>query len=305
MAAITFDGLTKRYGDGDDAVLAVDGLHLTVADGEVFGFLGPNGAGKTTTINVMLDFAKPTAGSTTVLGHDAQREPVAVRRRTGLLLEGRGVYPRLTGREHVEHAVATKDADDDVDALLARVGLTDAADRPAGGYSRGMRQRLSLAVALVGDPDLLVMDEPSAGLDPNGTRMLREVVRESAADGTTVFFSSHVLEEVGAVADRVGILLDGQLATAGTVADLRGDLGGSGRLFVTVERVTEGLEASLAAVPGVGEVDANDRRVRVTCADGAAKLAALNRVAGVTDLVDFSTEEASLDEVFSRYTGAA
>jgi ABC-2 type transport system ATP-binding protein len=299
MSTIEIDGLTKRYGD----VTAVSDLSLTVESGEVFGFLGPNGAGKSTTINTMLDFTKPSAGSIRVFGYDAQERPTAIRRRAGLLLEGYGAYPRLTGREHVEHAIDTKDAADDPDALLERVGLTDDADRRAGEYSKGMRQRMAIAVALVGDPDLLVFDEPSTGLDPNGARMLREVVREEAADGTTVFFSSHILEQVEAVADRVGILLDGELAAEGDLDDLRNAFGAGVSLGVSVDEVSMDLLGTLREIDGVEDVSPLDERIEVRCdGDGATKLAVLNAVSDAGVYRDFSVEQTSLDDVFSEYT---
>ena len=186
MTLIEIDGLTKRFGD----VTAVSDLSLTVDDGEVFGFLGPNGAGKSTTINVMLGFMRPTDGSISVFGLDAADRSVRIRQDTGALLEGYGVYESVTGREHVENAIETKEADDDPDEILARVGLDgDVARRAAGTLSKGLRQRLALGMALVGEPDLLVLDEPTTGLDPNGARMLRRVVRAENERGATVFFS--------------------------------------------------------------------------------------------------------------------
>ncbi|MFD1527275.1 ABC transporter ATP-binding protein, partial [Halolamina salina] len=153
MAAIETHDLTKRYGD----VVALDGLDLTVREGEVFGFLGPNGAGKSTAINILLGLVRPTAGSGRVLGHDVRSESRELRRRIGILPEGYSTYDRLTAREHLDYAIAAKGADDDPDALLDRTGLEPAArDRRAGGYSKGMQQRLALAIALVGDPDLLI-----------------------------------------------------------------------------------------------------------------------------------------------------
>ncbi|WP_255150431.1 ABC transporter ATP-binding protein [Halorarius halobius] len=301
MSAIQIDGLTKRFGD----VVAVDDLSLSVESGEVFGFLGPNGAGKSTTINAMLDFTKPTSGRIEVFGHDANRGSVAIRRRAGLLLEGYGAYPNLTGREHVQHAIDTKDADDDAGELLARVGLTDAADRRAGGYSKGMRQRMALAVALVGDPDLLVLDEPSTGLDPNGARTLRELVREEADRGATVFFSSHILEQVEAVADRIGILLDGDLAAVGGVDDLRRELGAGTTLDVSVSGAPDALLGDLRALDGVREVRARNGQLEVACdGDGNTKLAVLQAAADAGVYRDFALREASLDDVFSKYTEA-
>jgi ABC-2 type transport system ATP-binding protein len=300
MAAIELDGVTKRFGD----VTAVSDLDLTVAEGEVFGFLGPNGAGKSTTINVLLDFVRPTSGSASVLGHDVHAESKAIRERTGVLPEGYDVYERLTGREHVEFVIESKDATDDPAELLERVGVADAMDRRAGEYSKGMKQRLVLAMALVDDPDLLVLDEPTTGLDPNGARRMRELVREENERGATVFFSSHILGQVEAVCDTVGILQDGELVAKDTVEELRAATQGDVKLFVTVADTAE-LDGALDAVRGLSEVadvTADSDQVIVDCEDGA-KMSVLNAFeeAGVT-VEDFDTEEASLEELFTAYT---
>ncbi|MFB6157449.1 MAG: ABC transporter ATP-binding protein [Haloferacaceae archaeon] len=299
MSAVALDSVSKTYG----SVTAVDDLSLSVEEGEVFGFLGPNGAGKSTTINLMLDFASPDSGAISVFGHDAQRESLAIRRRSGLLLEGYGAYPELTGREHVAHAVETKGADDDPDTLLNRVGL-DAADRRAGTYSKGMRQRMAIAVALVGAPDLLVLDEPSTGLDPNGARKLREIVREESARGATVFFSSHILEQVEAVADRIGILRDGRLSAVGQVDALRDELGAGTTVEIRVSEVPDDLHSRLESVAGVRDVQADDGTVRVACDGGEAKLRALKVTADAGVYRDFRLRETSLGDVFSAYTEA-
>jgi ABC-2 type transport system ATP-binding protein len=298
--AIRVDSLTKRFGD----VCAADDLSFEVHEGEVFGFLGPNGAGKSTTINCLLDFTRPTAGSVSIFGLDAVHESVAVRERTGSLLEGYGVYPSLTAREHVEHAVDVRNATDDPTELLERVGLSAAADRRAGGLSKGMAQRLAIAVALVDDPELLILDEPSTGLDPNGARRLQRIVHEEADRGATVFFSSHILEQVEAVADRVGILLDGRLATVGDVDDLRAELGAGTTLRVRVSAVPDGLLTDLRGTPGVSEAVAEDGHLEVTCEDGRTKLDVLSRVDAAGVYEDFALREASLDDVFSAATEA-
>jgi ABC-2 type transport system ATP-binding protein len=298
MAAIELDGVTKRYGD----VRALHDVDLTVDDGEIFGFLGPNGAGKSTTIDILLDFVRPTAGEVTVLGHDAQAESRAVRGRTGVLPDGFSVYDRLTGRKHLRLAVDSKGADEDVDDLLARVGIADAADRPAGDYSTGMVQRLVLAMALVGDPDLLILDEPSTGLDPNGARRMREVIRAERDRGATVFFSSHILEQVEAVCDRVGILRGGELVAVDTIEGLREAVGGGDRLTVTVDRVTDAAVAAVEGVEGVSTVTVDGSRLAVDCDDGA-KTAVISTLEDEGLAVrDFATTESSLEELFAAYT---
>ena len=298
MTTIECRGVTKRYGD----VTAVRDLDLAVPEGEVFGFLGPNGAGKSTTINLLLDFVRPTAGRVRVLGHDAREESVAVRRRTGVLPEGFDVYERLTGRQHVEFAVESKDAADDPAAIIERVGLEDAADRRAGGYSTGMRQRLALGMALVGEPDLLILDEPSTGLDPNGAREMREIVREENERGATVFFSSHILGQVEAVCDRVGILRDGGLVAEDSVEGLREAVGTESRLRVTVDRVPDGATEALEALEGVSRARTEGGEFVIDCQD-SAKTAVLGAIeeAGAT-VSDFETEEASLEDLFMAYT---
>ncbi len=298
MAAIELDGVTKRYGD----VTALHDLDLTVEDGEIFGFLGPNGAGKSTTIDVLLDFVRPTAGDVSVLGLDAQAESARVRRRVGVLPDAFSVYDRLSGRKHVRLAVDSKGADDDVDGVLERVGVADAADRPAGDYSTGMAQRLVLGMALVGEPDLLILDEPSTGLDPNGARRMRELIRAERDRGATVFFSSHVLDQVEAVADRVGILRDGDLVAVDSIAGLREAVGGSDRLTIRVDRVTDGALRAVRGLPGVSGASADGDELSVNCDDGAktAVISALEDE-GVT-VEDFATTEASLEELFATYT---
>ena len=299
MSVIEIDRLTKRYGD----VTAVDGLSLSVESGEVFGFLGPNGAGKSTTINAMLDFTTPSSGSVRVFGHDAHEESVAARRRSGLLLEGYGAYPRFTGYEHVEHAIVTKDADDDPLELLERVGLVEAANRRAGGYSKGMRQRMAIAVALVGRPDLLVLDEPSTGLDPNGARRLREVVTAEADRGATVFFSSHILEQVEAVADRIAILRGGELEAVGGVRELRERHETGTTVELDVTNTTDELHDRLRVLDGVSDVTARNGTVAVACdGRGETKRKVLNAAADAGVYRDFTVREASLDDVFSQYT---
>jgi ABC-2 type transport system ATP-binding protein len=299
MPAIRTDGLTKRFGDD---VIAVEDLDLTVEEGEVFGYLGPNGAGKSTTINVLLDYLRPTEGTATVLGHDAQDETQQIHERIGILPEGFDLYDRLTGRKHVQFAVDSKGADDDPAEILNRVGLgPEAADRKAGGYSTGMAQRLALGMALVGDPDLLILDEPSSGLDPNGARQMRELVREEASRGATIFFSSHILGQVEAVCDRVGIMNEGRLVAEDTIEGLRESMGTGSTLELAVDRVPDDL--TLDGIEAVSEVMASGDLIRVTVSDPSAKSEIINRVeAQGATVTDISTRQASLEDLFAAYT---
>ena len=300
MPAITVDELTKRFGQ----TVALETLSFQVEDGEVFGFLGPNGAGKSTTINVLLDFVRPTSGSASVLGMDAQRQSREIRQRTGVLPEGVELYDRLTARQHLEFVIDSKGAADDPEALLERVGLTDAIDRKAGGYSKGMAQRLMLAMALVGEPDLLILDEPSTGLDPNGAREMREIVREENERGATVFFSSHIMEQVETVCDRVGILRDGQMVAVDSVEGLRSSVDGGTTLQVTVDRIDDDALQAVRSLPDVTDatVESHAPPTVVVTVDGS-KTAVLSVLEdrGI-EIRDFETTEASLDDVFQSYT---
>ena len=301
MAAIELDGVTKRFGD----VTAVRDLSLRVETGEVYGFLGPNGAGKSTTINMLLDFVRPSSGDVRVLGMDAQADSVAVRRRTGVLPEGYDVYTRLTGRKHIDFAARSKDVEVDADVVLERVGIADAADRRADEYSKGMRQRLVLGMALVGDPDLLVLDEPSSGLDPAGAKEMRDIVRDEADRGTTVFFSSHVLGQVEAVCDRVGILRGGELVAQDSIEGLRDARGGDTRLVVTVGGAVDGAVETVRGLEGVDDAHLDRETLTVSCSsDAKTRVIGALESAGVT-VEDFKTEEASLEDLFLSYTGEA
>lgn len=297
MPSIETRGLTKRFSDG---VVAVEDLDLAVEAGEVFGFLGPNGAGKSTTINLLLDFIRPTRGSVEVLGMNAQTNPAAVRRRVGVLPEGYGFDDALVGREYVEWAIATKRTDDDPDALLDRVGLSADADRLAADYSKGMQQRLAFAMALVGDPDLLVLDEPSTGLDPNGMQDIRDLIRERAADGTTVFFSSHILSEVEAVCDRVGVMNEGRLVAVDTIDGLREATGGHATIRLTCASPPTDLDVH--SLDGVADVAVDDRTLVVTCRTPRAKVDVVTHVAKRAQVVDIHSETVSLQSLFAELT---
>ncbi len=299
MPAIQTHTVSKRYGD----VTAVDRVDLTVEEGEIFGFLGHNGAGKSTVINMLLDFARPTEGHVEVFGMDARKQSVAVRERMGVLPEGYDVYDRLTGRQHLQFAAESKGVEIEPMTIAERVGIRDAADRPAGGYSKGMAQRLVLGMALVGEPDLLILDEPTSGLDPGGARRMREIIHEENERGATVFFSSHILEQIEAVCDRVGIMHEGRLQAVDTIDGLRESTAGGTKLLITVD---DPKEAHLDVIQGVDDVDSawiEDESFAVTCPSDVKMdvLVALDD-AGV-DVLDFTTEEPSLEDLFVEYTG--
>ena len=300
MPAIETRALHKRFG----SVEALRGVDLTVEDGEVYGFLGPNGAGKSTTIDAVLDYVRPTSGEVTVFGLDANEHTKEIRRRIGVLPDAYHLEGHLTGRQHLQFAIDSKGGDDDPAALLERVGLgQQAGDRNVGGYSKGMAQRLLLAIALVGNPDLIILDEPSTGLDPNGARRMREIVREENERGATVFFSSHILGQVEAVCDRVGVLDQGEIVAEDTIEGLEATLGSSAQLSVTLDRdPPDAVLADVEAIDDVADVVVDGTTVRVACPD-PRKIDVLDalRADGAT-VTDFETSEPSLEEMFASLT---
>ncbi|MFG2801678.1 ABC transporter ATP-binding protein [Streptomyces pseudovenezuelae] len=295
-------GLTKRYRGGQ---LAVDGLDLTVPAGSVFGFLGPNGSGKTTTIRMLMGLIEPTSGTARVLGRPMPRASRDVLPQVGALIEGPALYGFLSGRDNlVRYDAADPTADPRtrttrVAAALDRVGLAAAAGKKAKAYSLGMKQRLGLAAALLQPRRLLVLDEPTNGLDPQGMREIRSLVRELASDGTTVFLSSHLLDEIEQVCTHAAVMARGRLITQGSVADLAA--GARGRLVVTTPDATDA--ARVLKERGVGDVVIAEDRVTSDPPDG--ELADLNAalVAAGVRVRGFAVERASLEDAFVALTG--
>ncbi|KOX33525.1 MULTISPECIES: ABC transporter ATP-binding protein [Streptomyces] len=301
-AVIATRGLTKRYRGGQ---LAVDGLDLTVPAGSVFGFLGPNGSGKTTTIRMLMGLIEPTSGSARVLGLPMPRASRTVLPRVGALIEGPALYGFLSGRDNLlRYDAADPTADprtrrQRVAAALDRVGLAAAGGKKAKAYSLGMKQRLGLAAALLQPRRLLVLDEPTNGLDPQGMREIRTLVRELASDGTTVFLSSHLLDEIEQVCTHAAVMAQGRLITQGAVADLAA--GARGRLVVTTPDA--GDAARVLKEQGAADVVVDEDRVtaeppeRDLAEVNAALVAARVRVRG------FTLERASLEDAFVALTG--
>ncbi|MCX4989173.1 MULTISPECIES: ABC transporter ATP-binding protein [unclassified Streptomyces] len=301
-AVIATRALSKRYRGGQ---LAVDGLDLTVPAGSVFGFLGPNGSGKTTTIRMLMGLIEPTSGTARVLGQSMPRSARAVLPHVGALIEGPALYGFLSGRDNlVRYDAADPTADPRtrrtrVAAALDRVGLTAAAGKKAKAYSLGMKQRLGLAAALLQPRRLLVLDEPTNGLDPQGMREIRSLVRELASEGTTVFLSSHLLDEIEQVCTHAAVMAQGRLITQGAVADLAA--GARGRLVVTTPDA--GDAARVLKEQGVADLVVTETGVTAEPPD--RELAELNAAlvtAGVR-VRGFGVERASLEDAFVALTG--
>ncbi|OIV39051.1 multidrug ABC transporter ATP-binding protein [Mangrovactinospora gilvigrisea] len=310
-------GLSKRYGGRGSGQLAVDGLDLSVPAGSVFGFLGPNGSGKTTTIRMLLGLITPSAGRVELLGGDMPSALGTVLPRVGALIEGPALYGFLSGRDNLARFDAADPTADPrtrstrIGTALERVGLSHAAAKKARAYSLGMKQRLGIAAALLQPRDLLVLDEPTNGLDPQGMREIRSLVRELAGDGSTVFLSSHLLDEVEQVCTHAAVMSRGRLLTQGTVAELAS--GTRGRVVLRVPREDEEAAVRvltkhrLTAEPPFAEEDGG--AVLRLEADAAA-LDGADPSAVVADLVHagvrvraFGVERGSLEDAFVALTG--
>ena len=304
--AIATEGLTKRYGD----LVAVDDLTLNIGHGEVFGLLGPNGAGKTTTILMLLGLTEPTAGRATVAGLDPRRDPLAVKARVGYMPDEVGFYEDLTARQNLRYTaelnrLPKQAIGDRIDMVLEDVGLSADADRKVGEYSRGMRQRLGVADALVKQPSILILDEPTVNIDPEGVRELLLLVERLRSDqGVTVLLSSHLLHQVQQVCDRIGIFVAGKLRACGTVDELAATLDDRWVFSVGLADVDD-ARALLSSIKGVKRVERSegrwtlnaDRDVRVPLHD--AVTAAGGR------FTHLSRDRADLDAIYHRYFGQA
>jgi len=292
-AVLRATGLTKRYPGG---VLAVDGVDLTVHRGEVYGFLGPNGAGKTTTMRMLLGLIRPTSGTVDLLG-EPPGSPAGLAR-VGALIESSGFYPYLSGLDNLRILARYGGVPRGrIDTVLDAVDLTDRAGDRFATYSLGMKQRLGVASALLGDPELLVLDEPTNGLDPAGMADMRALVRRLGAEGRAVLLSSHLLGEVQQICDRVGVISGGRLIAESTVAELRGQAAlviAAAPLDVAARRAVQLLGADRVQVVGA--------ELRLTA--GEAEAAEINRelVAAGVEVSELRREERSLEEVFLEMT---
>jgi ABC-2 type transport system ATP-binding protein len=286
------EGLTKRYGER----LAVDDVALCVRRGEVYGFLGPNGAGKTTTLRMLLGLVRPTSGRATVLGAEpGSRQSLA---KVGMLVESPACYPYLSGRDNLRVVARYQGTPTGrIDEVLSIVDLSARANDRAGTYSLGMKQRLGVAAALLGDPELLILDEPTNGLDPAGMADMRALIHRLGDEGRTVLLSSHLLGEVQQVCDRVGVIAGGRLLREGTVDELRGQ----GVLRATVEPLDDAL-AIVHRLLGEQRVTVADRSLLLrTDQDDAGGINRELVMAGVT-VRSLTWEEKSLEEVFLTLT---
>jgi ABC-2 type transport system ATP-binding protein len=294
--------LGKRYG----SAVAVADLDLSVLKGEVFGLLGPNGAGKTTTILMLLGLTEPTSGKVRVLGFDPLRQPLEVKRRVGYLPDAIGFYDNLSGRENLAYTgrlagIPTAEAKQRIAKTLARVGLAEVADRRVATYSRGMRQRLGLAEVLVKEAQVAILDEPTAGLDPQATQELLALIDELRREGMTIVLSSHLLGLVQTICDRVALFHKGRVGLVGKVNDLAREVLG-GTYVVEVEANGVDLRQALAGLDGIGAVSPNGAGATRVDADRDLRPEIARRVVqSGGDLRNMAISRSSLDEVYVRY----
>ncbi len=286
--------LSKRYGNG---VLAVDSVDMSVRRGEVYGFLGPNGAGKTTTLRMLVGLIRPTSGTAAVAGH-APGDPAGLAR-TGSLIEAPGFYPYLSGRENLRVVADMASVDGRrVEEVLDVVELRSRASRKFGTYSTGMKQRLGVAAAMLKDPDLLILDEPTNGLDPQGMAEMRKLIKEIGQGDRTVLLSSHLLGEVEQICDRVGVISNGRLVKQSTVQDLIGEEG----VLVRAQPIDRAQEL-LTKMFGIDAISRQNGAIHLkTKPENSVQVNRMLMAAGV-DVSELRTFERSLEEVFFQLTG--
>ncbi|WP_407178980.1 ABC transporter ATP-binding protein [Bradyrhizobium sp. STM 3562] len=301
-AVIVADGLTKRYGQAS----AVDQISFNIKKGEVFGLLGPNGAGKTTTILMMLGLTEISGGKISVLGYDPARQPLQVKRRVGYLPDSVGFYDHLTAMENLAYTaklmgLSLRERTERIADALKRVRLDDVAHKRVSTFSRGMRQRLGLAEIIVKRAEIAILDEPTSGLDPQATLEFLDLIRQLKAEGTTVLLSSHLLDQVQRICDRVALFQSGHIVLMGSVAELSVQVLGAG-FVVEVEAEGTGIARRLATIPGVSNVETlAEDRFRMTAERDVRADAARAVVAVDGALKRLSVDEPSLEAIYARY----
>ena len=301
--AIETRDLCKHYG----AFVAVAGLNLRLDQGTVFGLLGPNGSGKTTTILMLMGLTEITSGSVRVLGLDPARQPLEVKRSVGYMPDAVGFYESLTARENLRYSgrlagMRGRHLEDRIDAVLSRVKLADVATARVATFSRGMRQRLGLADVLLKEPRIAILDEPTNGLDPQSTHEFLDLIRELKAEGLTILLSSHLLDRVQAVCDRVGLFHRGRMVLEGNVGELaRQVLGGGYRITVEASG-GKGIEKALRGISGVNRLERPSQSTLCLHTDNDVRPAVANSVTrcGGT-LLGLAIARPSLDDVYTEY----
>ncbi|HKY24779.1 MAG TPA: ATP-binding cassette domain-containing protein [Gaiella sp.] len=312
MAAIEAEGLVKVYRSRKSEVRALDGVDLEVPEGTVLGLLGPNGAGKTTTVRILATLLRADAGRATVAGLDVARDAQAVRKVIGLSGQYAAVDENLTGRENLWlfgrlYQLASSEASRRADELLERFDLEDAADRVAKTYSGGMRRRLDLAAALIGQPKLLFLDEPTTGLDPRSRLAMWDVIRSQVREGNTLLLTTQYLEEADELADEIVVVDHGKIIARGTSDELKAQVGGERIEVVVHDREELARAAALVAPNGSASLDEHSKRLTMAADGGAGHLVDVVRSLGDAGIAldDVALRRPTLDDVFLALTGHA
>ena len=300
--------LTKVYGSGVEAVTAVDHVDLQIAGGTIFGILGPNGAGKTTLIMMLTGLILPSSGSANVFGYDVVRDSFQIRRKVGLLPEGFGFYSSLTAEQNLDYIAALNDIsraerDERVEEALKAVALDEFRDRKAGAFSRGMTQRLGIAQALIKDPELLLLDEPTAGVDPEGARVFKDLVSKlNSEQGKTVIICTHLLHEVGPLCTHVAIMHRGKFVTQGRVDEIvkRMMIEEGHRIIIEVKGDPEALAKELKGFPGIISLEVEETKISVKASSDIR--ANIVRAASMKnfEILSIRRLEPSLEDIFMK-----
>ena len=300
--------LTKIYGSGKEAVTAVDHVNLQIEKGTISGILGPNGAGKTTLIMMLTGLVIPSSGSATVFGHDILKDSVQIRRKVGLLPEGFGFYSHLTAKQNLNYIAELNDIPraeraEAVDQALKAVALDEVQDRKAGAYSRGMTQRLGIAQALIKDPELLILDEPTAGVDPAGARAFKDLVSTlNSEQGKTIIMCTHLLHEVGPLCTHVAIINKGKFGTTGRVDEIvKKMLEEEGyKIIVEAAGDIDVFAKELKSVAGIVDLEVKDRNISIRAAtDMRAQITKMAAATGV-EILSIRRLEPSLEDIFMK-----
>ena len=282
---------------------AVNNVSFSVKRGEIFGFLGPNGAGKTTTIKAMLDLINVNAGDITINGINVKTKGKEAKKYVGYLPEKVAFYDSLTALQNLSFYAEMKSATrEECKALIEEFGLGDAANKKVGAYSKGMVQRLGMARAMLGNPPIFILDEPSGGLDPRGVVLIRDKIRQLQKNGATLFVSSHLLSEIQEVCNRVGIINKGVLVAQDSVSMLSEKLQLKPKITIELEQMSDIIAEEVKKIQGVDHIDVQGKYMHITC-DGKTKAKVITAISSVGgNIVNLQTKEPSLEEVFMKYT---
>jgi ABC-2 type transport system ATP-binding protein len=296
--------LTKNYGP----ITAVDNLNLTISKGEIFGLLGPNGAGKTTTILMLMGLSEPSSGSIRVAGLDPVRQPLKVKKMVGYMPDNMGFYGDMTGRENLFYTarlngISPDRANNIIEELMIKVGLKEASNRKVREYSRGMRQRLGIADVLLKDPEVIFLDEPTLGLDPEGTMELLDIIQQLGKnEGKTILISSHLLHQIQAICDRVGIFVKGKLIAVGSIAELAKGMGNEEIIELKVRPMSALPIELIKTIPDINSVETQQDMIVVKGQSGELAPKIIKElVAKDVDVYHMKIRGSDLDDIYHRY----